>query len=53
MNKMDEDFEAVDFFSDSYGIVVDDKIESQRIVLRTYGYEPYYLDRNFRATIIG
>ena len=41
--KMDEEFEAVDFFNDSYGIVVDDKIESQRIVLRAYGYEPYYL----------
>ena len=40
---MDKDFEAVGFFSDSYGIVVDDKIESQRIVLRAYGYEPYYL----------
>ena len=41
--KMDEDFEAIEFFNDSYGIVVDDKIESQRIVLRAYGYEPYYL----------
>lgn len=41
--KVDENFEAAEFFSDSYGIVVDDKIESQRIVLRAYGYEPYYL----------
>ena len=41
--KIDENFEATEFFSDSYGIVVDDKIESQHIVLRAYGYEPYYL----------
>ena len=40
---MDETFDATGFFSDSYGIVVDDKIESQRIVLRAYGFEPYYL----------
>ena len=41
--KINEDFEATEFFNDSYGIVVDDKIECQRIVLRAYGYEPYYL----------
>jgi hypothetical protein len=41
--KLDENFEATEFFSDSYGIVMDDKIGSQRIVLRAYGFEPYYL----------
>ena len=41
--KMNEMFDAAEFFSDSYGIVIDDKIESQRIVFRAYGYEPYYL----------
>jgi len=41
--KISENFEASEFFSDSYGIVVDDKIGSQRIVLRAYGFEPYYL----------
>ena len=41
--KMDEDFEATEFFNDSYGIVVDDKIDCQRVMLRAYGYEPYYL----------
>ena len=41
--KIDEDFDAVEFFSDSYGIVVDDKMAPERIVLRAYGYERYYL----------
>ncbi len=41
--KMDEDFDAADYFDGSYGIVVDDKISCQRIVLRAYGYERYYL----------
>jgi hypothetical protein len=41
--KIDEDFDAAVFFSDSYGIVVDDKMTPERIVLRAYGYERYYL----------
>ena len=41
--KMDENFEATDFFSKSYGIVVDEKTPCERIVLRAYGFEPYYL----------
>ena len=41
--KMDEDFDAAEFFSDSYGIVVDDRMAPERIVLRAYGYERYYL----------
>ena len=41
--KIDEDFDATEFFSDSYGIVVDDKMAPERIVLRAYGYERYYL----------
>ena len=41
--KMDENFDAAEFFSDSYGIVVDDKMAPERIVLRAYGYERYYL----------
>jgi predicted DNA-binding transcriptional regulator YafY len=40
--KMDKDFDSADYFSESYGIVVGD-IESERIVLRAYGAEPYYL----------
>ena len=41
--KIEEDFDARDFFSESFGIVVDEKIPMQRIVLRAYGYEPYYM----------
>ena len=41
--KVDKDFDAKDFFKDSFGIVVDEKIPIQRIVLRAYGYEPYYM----------
>ena len=41
--KLPKDFDASDFFSESYGIVVNDKVETERIVLRAYGYEPYYL----------
>ena len=41
--KMDEDFDAADYFSESYGIVVDNHLEAQRIVVRAYGTERYYL----------
>lgn len=40
--KMDKDFDAADYFSESYGIVVSN-IEPERIVLRAYGAESYYL----------
>lgn len=38
-----KDFDANEFFSESYGIVVDDQTDLQRIVLRAYGYERYYM----------
>ena len=41
--KMPDDFDALDFFRDSFGIVVDDKVPLQRIVMRAYGFEPYYM----------
>jgi hypothetical protein len=40
--KMDKDFDATDYFSESYGIVVSNR-EPEHIVLRAYGAEPYYL----------
>ena len=40
---IDEDFDATEYFCDSYGIVVDSRMEVQRIVLRAYGTESYYL----------
>ena len=41
--KIDEDFDAAEYFSDSYGIVVAENVEVERIVIRAFGYEPYYL----------
>ena len=41
--KIDEDFDAADYFSDSYGIVVAENVEVERIVIRAFSYEPYYL----------
>lgn len=41
--KLEEDFNAADYFHDVYGIVVDDKIPLHRIVLRAYGFERYYM----------
>lgn len=41
--KMPEDFDGADFFHDSYGILVDNHEDVQRIVLRAYKYERYYL----------
>ena len=41
--KTPDDFDALDFFRDSFGIVVDDKVPLEHIVLRAYGFEPYYM----------
>lgn len=41
--EMDKDFRADEFFADSYGIMVDERVPRQRIVLRAYGYEQYYM----------
>lgn len=40
---MDKEFDANEYFSDSYGIVVSDETKVERIVLRAYGLEKYYL----------
>ena len=41
--KVPEEFDAADFFRDSFGILVDDKVPVERVLLRTYGYESYYM----------
>ena len=41
--KMDEDFEANDFFADCYGVVVNGDKQVEQIVLRAYGREAYAL----------
>lgn len=41
--RMDRDFDAQSFFSDYFGVMTDDRVPTQCIVLRAYGNEPYYL----------
>lgn len=41
--KMDKDFDAQAYFASYFGVMVDDRMESQRIVLRAYGNERYSL----------
>ncbi len=41
--KIDPDFDAQDFFSECYGVLVGDGTPVERIVLRAYGYERYYM----------
>ena len=40
---IDKHFDANYFFSDCFGIVIADPTETQRIVIRAYGDEPYYM----------
>lgn len=40
---IDPDFDAEEYFGECYGIVVGDGTKPERIVLRAYGYEPYYM----------
>ena len=41
--KMPDDFDAEAYFSDSFGIVVNSHAKTERIVLRAYGNERYYM----------
>jgi len=41
--KMDKDFDSQAYFAGYFGVMVDDRIEVQRIVLRAYGNERYAL----------
>lgn len=40
---VDKNFDAEDYFNDCYGIMVDGSLKAERVVLRAYGLEPYYL----------
>ena len=40
---VDKNFDAEDYFNDCFGIMVDGSLKAERIVLRAYGLEPYYL----------
>ena len=41
--KFDEDFDAASYFSDCFGVMLDENSKPEKIVIRAYGYEPYYL----------
>lgn len=40
---IDKNFNAEAYFNDCFGIMVDGGLKAERIVLRAYGLEPYYL----------
>ena len=41
--KFDEDFDAVNYFSDCFGVMLDENSKPEKVLIRAYGYEPYYL----------
>lgn len=40
---LDRNFDAQTYFSDYFGVMTDDRVPVQSIVMRAYGNEPYYL----------
>ena len=40
---VDKNFDAETYFNDCFGIMVDSSLKAERILLRAYGLEPYYL----------
>lgn len=41
--KFDEDFDAASYFSDCFGVMLDENSKPEKVVIRAYGFEPYYL----------
>lgn len=41
--KFDEDFDAANYFSDCFGVMLDENSKPKKVLIRAYGYEPYYL----------
>ena len=41
--KIDPDFDAQEYFSECFGILSGDGTKAERIVIRAYGYERYYI----------
>ena len=41
--QIDPDFDAQVYFDECYGVLVDDGTKPERIVIRAYGYERYYM----------
>ena len=42
--KIDPDFDAEEYFSECYGVLVNEDTQAKRIVLRVYGFAQYYLE---------
>lgn len=40
---VDEDFDAANYFSDCFGVMLDENSIPEKVLIRAYGYEPYYL----------
>ena len=41
--RIDPDFDAQEYFNECYGVLVGDDTKTERIVIRAYGYERFYL----------
>ena len=41
--KFDEDFDAASYFSDCFGVMLDESSKPEKVLIRAYGYEPYDL----------
>jgi predicted DNA-binding transcriptional regulator YafY len=41
--KFDEEFDAVSYFSDCFGVMSDENLKPERVLIRAYRFEPYYL----------
>ena len=41
--RFDEDFDAASYFSDCFGVMLDENSKPEKVLIRAYGYEPYYL----------
>ena len=41
--KIEEDFDAASYFSDCFGVMLDENSKPEKVLMRAYGYEPYYL----------
>jgi hypothetical protein len=40
---MNPNFDAEEFFSECYGVLVNDDTQARKIVIRVYGFKQYYL----------
>lgn len=41
--KVEEGFDAASYFSECFGVMLDENSKPEKVLIRAYGYEPYYL----------